>query len=632
MEAHDSPVPLLEALLFLAVAGLLVPLLQRLRVNPVFGFLAAGALLGPHGIGGLGERLPWLARAGFADREAVQVPAQLGLLFLMFSIGLELSLERLRALRRWVFGAGIAQMVATSAAIGTAAWGLLGLPPAAAAVVGVVLAFSSTAVALQLLAERDRLGTPLGRASFAVLLMQDLAVVPLLLAVTVLGASGAAGPGAAGAAGAAEAAADGAGLLLDLGWALGKGAAAMLLLFVVGRRVLQPAFRRLIVPGRPDTFVALTLLASLGIAAATGAVGMSPALGALLAGLLLAETEFRHEIEATLEPFKSLLMGLFFMSVGMGLELGALAREPLTVLGAVLALFLIKAALLAPILRIAGLPTPQAVEAGLLLGQGGEFGFVMLGVALASGVLAPDVERTVGLVIGVSLFATPLAASLGRRLSARLERRAVQAAVATAAAGAAASSAADPQAQARRPPELVGPPSQAALPEGLAEPVAGAPVSGRIVLAGHGRIGRQIGEMLERDGVDWLAIETDPRAIVDDHEAGRPVVYGDVTRPELLRRLGVGEAVALVVTLPRLSAAIAAVEVARREAPGLRIVARARDEREARRLREAGADEAVAESLECGLRLAAGALGALGLSDEEVARRVGRERDRRTAP
>jgi len=610
MEAHDSPVPLREALLFLAVAGLLVPLLQRLRVNPVFGFLAAGALLGPHGIGGLGERLPWLARAGFADREAVQVPAQLGLLFLMFSIGLELSLERLRALRRWVFGAGIAQMVATSAAIGTAAWGLLGLPPAA--VVGVVLAFSSTAVALQLLAERDRLGTPLGRASFAVLLMQDLAVVPLLLAVTVLGASGAAG--------------------VDLGWALGKGAAAMLLLFVVGRRVLQPAFRRLIVPGRPDTFVALTLLASLGIAAATGAVGMSPALGALLAGLLLAETEFRHEIEATLEPFKSLLMGLFFMSVGMGLELGALAREPLTVLGAVLALFLIKAALLAPILRIAGLPTPQAAEAGLLLGQGGEFGFVMLGVALASGVLAPDVERTVGLVIGVSLFATPLAASLGRRLSARLERRAVQAAVATAAAGAAASSAADPQAQARRPPELVGPPSQAALPEGLAEPVAGAPVSGRIVLAGHGRIGRQIGEMLERDGVDWLAIETDPRAIVDDHEAGRPVVYGDVTRPELLRRLGVGEAVALVVTLPRLSAAIAAVEVARREAPGLRIVARARDEREARRLREAGADEAVAESLECGLRLAAGALGALGLSDEEVARRVGRERDRRTAP
>jgi CPA2 family monovalent cation:H+ antiporter-2 len=288
MEAHESPVPLREALLFLAVAGLLVPLLQRLRVNPVFGFLAAGALLGPHGIGGLGDRLPWLARAGFADRDAVEVPAQLGLLFLMFSIGLELSLERLRTLRRWVFGAGGAQIAATTAAIGAVLWGLLGVPPPAAAVVGAVFAFSSTAVALQLLAERDRLGTPLGRVSFSVLLMQDLAVVPLLLAVTVLGGDG----GTAGAS-----------LLLALGWALTQGAAAMVLIFVAGRRVLQPAFRRLIVPGRPDTFVALTLLASLGIAGATGAIGMSPALGALLAGMLLAETEFRHEIEATLEPF-----------------------------------------------------------------------------------------------------------------------------------------------------------------------------------------------------------------------------------------------------------------------------------------------------------------------------------------
>jgi CPA2 family monovalent cation:H+ antiporter-2 len=313
-------------------------------------------------------------------------------------------------------------------------------------------------------------------------------------------------------------------------------------------------------------------------------------------------------------------MGLFFMSVGMGLDLGALAGSPLTVLGAVLALFAVKAVLLASILRAWGLPLPQAAEAGLLLGQGGEFGFVMLGVALVAGVIAPDVERMAGLVIGVSLFATPVAAAFGRMVSDRLERRS------------AASAGKAREDTGPGVPEQAGPPSQAALPEGLAEPGAGPPVAGRVLLAGHGRVGRMVGEMLDRQGVDWMAIETNPRAIVADHEAGRPVVYGDVTRPELLRRLGVGEAIALVVTLPRLSSAVAAVEVARREAPGLRIIARARDERDARRLREAGADEAIPETLECSLRLAESALGALGLPDGQVARRVALERERRIGP
>jgi CPA2 family monovalent cation:H+ antiporter-2 len=608
MDAHDSPVPLREALLFLAVAGLLIPLLHRARINTVFGFLAAGALLGPYGLGGAGERLPaWVAAAGFPDRAAVEVPAQLGLLFLMFSVGLELSLARLWSLRRWVFGAGGAQLLATAGAIGAIAWLAFGLEPPSAIVVGFVLGFSSTAVALQLLADRGRLGTPAGRASFSVLLMQDLAVVPLLLLVGVLGG---------------HAGGSGRGWVAEIAIALGQGALAIGLLFVLGRRLLQPAFRRLIVPGRPDTFVALTLLASLGIAAATGAVGMSPALGALLAGLLLAETEFRHEIEATLEPFKALLMGLFFMSVGMTLDLAAAWREPAWIVGAVLALFALKAAVLAPILRVAGLPTALAVESALLLGQGGEFGFVMLGAAAASGVLPPGLERPVALLIGASLFATPLAASLGERLGDRIGRRAARVAARAAACGGACSgsSAGDGGG--------TGPVS-GAIPDDLAGPVELPPVEGRVVIAGHGRVGRLIGDVLERHRIDWMALENDPRAIAGDHESGRPVVYGDATRPELLRRLGVGRAAALVVTVRRLSTAIAAVEVARREAPRLRILARARDEHDARRLREAGADSVIPETLECALRLAEGTLEALGLPDEHVDRIVSLERDRR---
>jgi len=589
MDAHESAVPLREALLFLAVAGLLIPLLQRARFNPVFGFLMAGALLGPHGLGGLVEHVPLLHYASFPDRAAVEAPAQLGLLFLMFSIGLELSLERLWGLRRWVFGAGGAQLLLCAAAIGGVLLAM-GTAPGAATVVGFALAFSSTAVALQLLAERDRLGTPLGRASFAVLLMQDLAVVPLLLLVGVL-ASG------------------GEGMVAGVTWALVKGALAIVVLYALGKRLIQPAFRRLIVPGRPDTFVALTLLASLGIAAATGAVGMSPALGALLAGLLLSETEFRHEIEATLEPFKGLLMGMFFLSVGMSLDAGALWREPLTIIAGVVGLFALKAALTAAVLRVAGLPWARSVEAGLLLGQGGEFGFVMLGAATAAQVLDEGLARTVTLVIGLSLFATPAVAALARRIGERLERTAARPEAAQAAATAADTAA------------LAGTGDD------------GPPVAGRVVLAGYGTVGRLVGEVLDAQRIDWMALETNPRAIVPHHEAGRPVVFGDATRPGLLRRLGIADAAVLVVTLPRLSTALAVIEVARREAPALRILARARNEREARRLREAGADAVIPETLECGLRLAQGALEvALALPVERIGSIVDAERERRIMP
>ncbi len=310
-EQHGLPF-LREALVFLVFAGVLIPLLQRLRINQVLGFLVVGVLVGPHGLGQWATQWPWLATVTFSNASGVSQLAELGVLFLMFMIGLELSTQRLWALRRWVFATGGAQVVLSAAAIGglALAFGNAWQP---ALVLGMVLALSSTAVVVQLLAQRQALATPMGQAVFSVLMLQDLAVVPLLILIDLLGS----GSG------------DHIGSILGL--TVLKSVGAVLLIFVVGRRLIQPVFRAFASRHQPEVFVALTLLTTMGIAGLTEAAGLSMALGALLAGLLLAETEYRHEVEVTIEPFKGLLMGLFFMSVGMGLDLRAVASDPLWV-------------------------------------------------------------------------------------------------------------------------------------------------------------------------------------------------------------------------------------------------------------------------------------------------------------
>lgn len=292
-----------EALLFLALAGILVPVLQRLRVNQMLGFLVVGVLFGPHGIGDWGGGMPWLALVTFQDVEGIKSLAELGIVFLMFMIGLELSPARLWALRRDVFGTGVAQVGLTACVIGLFAF-VFGNTPAAAMAIGLTLAMSSTAVAMELMSKQRALKTALGQKCFAILMLQDLAVVPALILVEGLAGSG-----------------DQA-----LGWALliavAKAAFTITLLYVVGRRVAKPLLSSAAVQRQPDVFVALILLLALGIAALTAASGLSLALGALLAGLLLADTEFQYEVEIIVEPFKGLLMGLFFMAVGMEVGCG----------------------------------------------------------------------------------------------------------------------------------------------------------------------------------------------------------------------------------------------------------------------------------------------------------------------
>jgi len=572
MDAHGNFPFLKETILFLALSGVLMPLLSRLRINPVLGFLSVGVLLGPYGLASLAGTWPVLSWFTFARPEDVEFLAELGVIFLMFMIGLEMSVERLWSMRRLVFGLGGLQVALSAAAVGALAlW--FGNSIEAAVILGVVLAFSSTAIVMQLLIQRRELGTPLGQSTFAILLFQDLAVVPLLVLISILGASSGEGSFAS-----------------LLGSAVVKGVLTVVLIYLIGRRVVRPLFHQITVEKQPDTFTALTLLTTLGVAALTWYAGLSMALGALLAGLIIAETEFRHEVEITIEPFKGLLMGLFFMSVGMGIDLRALLAEPLWIPLSVVGLLAMKALIIFVLLRVFGLSWGRSAEGGLLLGQGGEFAFIVIGMALALGLLERQVGQFMLIVVGVSMLVAPVVARLGQSLGDNIDRRAA-------------------------PP----------APEDMEVGELG----GHVIIAGYGRVGQLVGQMLEEQGVSYVAIENNAQLIAHQRKAGVPLVFGDASRPELLRKLRIDQARAVVLTMDHTAAAIHAVHGIRRMVPMMRIIARARDEKHALLLREAGASVVVPETLESSLKLTGWVLETLGVPSDAAMRLLEQERERR---
>jgi len=574
-EQHAFPF-LREILLFLSLAGILIPLLQRLRINQVLGFLAAGTLFGPFGLGRLAQDVPVLAWLTFPNNEDVAMLAELGVLFLMFMIGLELSAARLWAMRRWVFGAGSAQVVLCALLIGGAVWLLLGQTMEASLVLGLVLSLSSTAVVMQLLSERQTTGTPLGQAAFAVLMLQDLAVVPILILIGALGG----GHGSGGS--------DNVAVIAVL--AMAKAALAIALIYLVGGRVVHPLFRAFARHRQPDVFMALILLSTFGIASLSQMAGLSMALGALIAGLLLAETEFKHEVELMVEPFKGLLMGLFFMTVGMGMDPLQIVHAPLWLACAVALLVLLKAAVIAPVMRLGGLSWGRAFEAALLLGQGGEFAFIVIGYAISARLLDPGLGGRVMLAVGLSLFLTPLLARIGRGIGERADNAA-------------------------RDQEM----QQAQGELGDAR--------GRVVIAGFGRVGQQLAKLLAGQGIPYVAFENDAKLVSQLHAKGVPVYFGNASRPELLRRVHADEAPAIVLTMDHPASAMQAVRGIRREFPNARLFARSRDEKHARALKLAGASVVVPETLEASLQLSAFVLEAMGLDERIVDGIVDRERD-----
>ena len=552
-ETFDLPL-YREALLFLAVAGGVAPLFFRLRVSPVLGYLLGGVALGPYGLGSLAAGAPWLNIFAISNVEAIDKIAAFGVVALLFTMGLELSFERIRRMRRLVFGLGVGQVVLTVVALTVTAYAL-GLAPGSALIVAAALSVSSTAIVIPVLIEEKRLGATVGRASFGVLLFQDLAVAPLLVMAGALSGAERRGFG------------------LALVETLAPAALALAALIVFGRLALRPFFRFVAETKSVEFFMAACLLVVLGDGLLAAASHLSMALGAFVAGLLLAETEYRREIEVTIEPFKGLLLGLYFVSVGAGINPALILDKPGLIIGLAGALIAIKGVILFALARVFGLPSRAGAEMGLLLGPGGEFGFVLIGAALAGGLIDRTLSTTLSASIAISMFAIPALARVGALI--------------------------DPLVRSRSD----------ALPE-EAPPDGDAP---RVIIVGYGRVGALIGDMLVVHAIPYVAVDSDARVVARAREAGRPVYYGDASRPDYLRRCGVETARAVVVTMDSPRANETVVETTRRLRKDLTLVARARDADHARKLYELGVTDAAPETIEASLQLAEATLVDLGV-------------------
>jgi len=554
MEGHVSPGEYKDIVLFLATAGVVVPLFRRWKISPILGFISAGVVLGPFGLGALTHVAPWLGYFTIDNPQEVAQLAEFGVVFLLFMIGLELSWERLRLMRRFVFGMGALQVSLSLAVIAGAAM-MLGLPPTAAAAIGAGLALSSTAMVMPILTEAKRQHSPAGRATFSVLLFQDLAVAPILITLTLLGRGGEQTLSPK--------------LLLALAPAVG----GIIALVAFGRLLLRPMLKSVARAKSEELFMAACLLVVLGAGLISAVTGLSMALGAFIAGLLLAETEYRHEVEVTIEPFKGLLLGLFFLSVGIGLDLSLLAAQPWLVLGVALGVVILNFSVVFLLGRLFGLTGGGAIESALLLAAGGEFAFVILSQAMGDGVLDRSLGQTVLVSSTLSMMCIPGLAALGLKLGGR-------------------KLAAD---------------TLPAAPEGAEDQ------SPRVLVVGYGRVGRLVGDMLGRHETAWVAAERDPRLVEAGRRAGEHIYYGDASRPEFLKRCGLETAPALVVTMDSPEGVEAIVATARQMRPDLTIVARARDARHAARLYELGATDAVPETVEASLQLSEAVLVEIGV-------------------
>lgn len=556
-----------ETLLFLVTAGVVAPLFFRLRVSPVLGYLLAGVALGPYGLGSLGRRAPWLS-AFAINVEAIDRIAAFGVVALMFAMGLELSFERLRRMRRLVFGLGLAQVIVTTLILSAFAW-RLGLAPPAALTVGAALSMSSTAIVIPMLVESKRFHSGAGRASFSVLLFQDLAVAPLLVMTG------------------AFAAGSGRGLGSELLGALVPAGLGLVALVGFGRLALRPFFRFVAETKSPEFFMAACLLVVLGNGLAAAASRLSMALGAFVAGLLLAETEYRRAIEVTIEPFRGLLLGLYFVSVGAGINPAFIIERPALILGLAVGLVALKGLILLALARGFRLPPRVSAETALLLGPGGEFGFVMIGAALAGGLIDRTLATTLISAVALSMLALPGLAKLGARIGSA------------------------PRATADEAPRETPPESE--------EP--------RVIIVGYGRVGGLIGDMLDRHKIPFIALDSDARLAARAKTDGKPVYYGDAARPEYLRHCGLETARAVVVTMDSPAANEAVVETTRRLRPDVTLVARARDAGHARALYQLGATDAVPETIEASLQLSEAVLVDIGVPMGLVIASIHEKRD-----
>lgn len=545
---HMTPA-LSDTLTILGAAGIVIPAFARLKISPIVGFILVGILAGPHGLGAMVARYPWLEAVTITDPSAMEPFAEFGIVLLLFAIGLELSFRRLVKMRRAVFGIGAAELGFGALLIGG---GLvaMGNSLSAAIVLGLALAMSSTALVIPLAGTTS----PTGKAAFAMLLFEDLALVPLLFLFASLG--GGSEPGA----------------LLTVIW---QGALVIAVMLVAGRFLLPPLFAQAARTKSPELFLAVSLLTVILASLATSAVGLSPILGALVAGILIAETEYRGEVEQVTAPLRGLALGVFLITVGMSLNLVALFANWPALLSALALVLLAKVAVTSTLLWLSGSRPGVAAETGLLMASPSETTLILLGAGAAAGVILPQAASFWQAVTALGLTVTPMLAMLGRAAGRKVDRAA-----------------------------------SAHVEQGAA--------AGKTVIFGFGRVGQMVADMLTNHHKPYLAVESDIDAVLGAREMGYEVLFGDVARGTMVDKLDLGSADALVLTMDDPVLIIRLARTFRDRFPDLAIIARARDTDHAARLYQAGVTDAVPEAMEASLQLSEAVLVDIGVAMGKV--------------
>jgi monovalent cation:H+ antiporter-2, CPA2 family len=547
-----------DALVILGAAGIVIPAFARFRVSPVIGFILVGALVGPFGLGRLVPDHPWLYYLTISEPEVIEPFAELGIVLLLFAIGLELSLKRLWQMRALVFGIGAAELAISGVFIGGALL-VLGQSPAGAFGLGLALALSSTALVLPM----TGIHGPVGRPAFAMLLFEDVALVPIIFMLGAIGAQGTAS-------------------LASLGETALLGFVIVALLLVGGRFLLPRLFAQAARAKNPELFLAASLLAVIVASLATSAVGLSPIVGALIAGLSIAETEYRGEVESITAPFRGLGLGVFLITVGMSLDLEAIFTNWPALVMAVIGVMLVKTAVTAVLLRLSGAGKGTAIQTGILMASPSETTLIVLGTATAAGLIGAATAAFWQTVTALGLTLTPLLARVGRDLARRIEM-------------------------------------------GVEEPMELAQIG--TVIIGFGRVGRMVADLLKAHGKDYTAVESDIDTVSAARRDGYNVLFGDASRPDMIDRLKLGHADALVLTMDDPVLSVRLTRRVRGWVPDLCIVARARDTDHAAELYRAGVTDAVPETLESSLQLSEAVLVDLGVAMGPVIASIHEKRD-----
>lgn len=569
------------ALIIFMIAGILVPVLQKTKISPILGYLMCGVILGPFGLAHIKTHFPGIHHFTISDSATIGMLGEIGIVFLMFMIGLELSLQRLFDMRRLVLGLGAAQIALTSIVI--AAFSIVfGNNFQSAIIIGLSFSLSSTAIVMQLLREQHKTNRLVGLVAFSILLMQDLAVVPLLVILGSLAGERREGE-----------------IFLVVLESLFIAAVVVVSMYVIGKKVIKPLLSYLSLAKNPEWLVSLIFLLTIGCSALTQSFGLSAALGAFLAGLLISETDFKHEVEIIIEPVKSLLLGIFFLSVGMQVDPEVIVEHPIWLPLSVVGLFLIKIVCLYPLSRAFQVPKEKSMEVAIRLAQAGEFALLVLGIALSSKIIDESSGEFLLMVVVLSIFTTPLFTKTSAYVIGKLGYKTNY--------------------------QVLSQDDSVADYHGSSSRYSDNP---SVLVAGYGRVGRLLGNILESQEIRFVAIESDYKKVQELRNQGHRVIFADARKIDIWRKFYIGSVKVIVIAIDQPESTELILKLLRAEYPDVPILVRTHDTVHMEHLFNLGATEVIPEALEAGIAIASKTMSLIGVNDVLINAEVERERKR----